>query len=229
VDDSVDGLGTVAAAGSDRPQARALSWVRTAAEIAPRREHAARLIGERLVEVRYYDIDYTRWTVAPEYRGHRLIEQEAEWLDPSWRCEGFDAVDHGIELETDAGRVFSVTWDPPGDQEGIGLQELPLAGISVCVQADIAVWPVGRPGRWRDVLGQQIRDVQLHYQPWDQQSWDDADAFWCPRITLVWAHTQIDVVLGDWDAEGRFRSSADNLAVVFDPGGLPDWLDIPPR
>ena len=42
--------------------------------------------------------------------------------EPTWLYDGFDAIDYGLEIETDSGALFSLTWDPPGHHEGIGLR-----------------------------------------------------------------------------------------------------------
>src|SRR6266545_4698022 len=80
----------------------------------------------------------TRVSVGPEVvfqntdaltvgEGLRHIVEAGEWRNPTWRYPGFDSVDFGLELETESGSVFSVTWAPPGMYEGIGLREQPNA------------------------------------------------------------------------------------------------------
>jgi hypothetical protein len=70
--------------------------------------------------------------------GPRHIVDAGEWRNPTWRYPGFDSVDFGVELETEPGSVFSVTWDPLGMYEGIGLREQPLLGTGC-----------GRMPRWQ--------------------------------------------------------------------------------
>lgn len=64
-----------------------------------------------------------------------------------WQFDGFDAVDFGIELETETGSVFSLTWDPPGDHEGIGLRNVAMLGHGVRDDADVAVRVRSAPHR----------------------------------------------------------------------------------
>jgi hypothetical protein len=97
--------------------------------------HARMLVGLRLAAVRYFDIDYFRHEVVANHAGPREITNPAEWRDPIWSCSGFDSVDFGIELEMLGGRVFSVTWDPPGMREGIGMREVPLRGTGLRADA----------------------------------------------------------------------------------------------
>jgi hypothetical protein len=97
-----------------------------------------------------------------------------------WRFDGFDAVDFGTELETETGSVFSLTWDPLGDHEGIGLRNVAMLGHGVRDDADVTVWRTGNPGStWGHLIGNPITGVQLHYYRWATMD----SGFWCPHIT----------------------------------------------
>lgn len=114
-------------------QERVWSWAASAEEADARRREASGLVGERLQVVRYYTLDYRRPELQPELvdGGPRIIATEIEWREPTWLFDGFDAMDYGIELETESGALFSLTWDPPGEREGIGLQRIPMLGSAV--------------------------------------------------------------------------------------------------
>lgn len=138
----------------------------------------------------------------------------------TWLCNGFDAVDYGFEVLTDAGAVFSLTWDPPGEREGIGLQRTPMLGSGVRRDADVAIWDVGeRAPSWAPMVGRRVTGVDLHYVPWEE----GRGSFWCPRITIRGEGNLVEVVLGDW-RDGVLVPSADNVAVLHPGTSLPNWL-----
>ncbi len=199
---------------TDPPPSRTWSWVASAVELGERREHARRLQGLGLAVVRYINLDYSR--LDRRIRdGPRAITDATEWAEPTWQRQSFDAVDYGVELQTDGGRVFSATWDLPGAlQEGIGLRKVPLLGTALSEDANVAVWNGTQQSRWSAFIGATISDVELAYEPWTQPQ-----GFWCTRITLHFSDARVDMVLGDVGADAELRPSADNIAVLFFPAG----------
>lgn len=131
---------------------------------------------------------------------------------PDVRVPGFDSVDFGLELQTESGSVFSVTWDPPGRFEGIGLREQPRLGTGVRADAAVAVWDVTGRSRWAALRGAEILDVRPHYQPWDEH----VGSYWCPRITIAFLPATVDLLLGDAGPNQQLVPSADNIAIAFD-------------
>ncbi|WP_258724942.1 hypothetical protein [Cellulomonas sp. NS3] len=199
------------------------SWAGSAAEVEARRRDADELVGARIRAVRYFTLDYRRHELHPGLvdDGPRNIDAELEWNDPTWLFDGFDAVDHGFEVATDGGAVFSLTWDPPGEREGIGLQPTPMLGSGVRSDADVAIWDVGEHApSWAPMVGGRVTGVDLHYVPWDEA----LGSFWCPRITIRGEGDRVDVVLGD-SLDGVLVPSSDNIAVVHPGTPLPSWLD----
>jgi hypothetical protein len=131
---------------------RVWSWATTESEVDQRRQHAEQLVGQHISRVRYYTLDYRREELHPELidSGPRFIDADSEWNQPTWRYDGFDAMDFGIELETDTSALFALTWDPPGYREGIGLQKVAMLGGGVRRDADVAIWDVStRSSNWR--------------------------------------------------------------------------------
>jgi hypothetical protein len=191
------------------------SWVGTLAEVEEAREHARRLIGLRLAEVRYVDLDYLRPDRPDGSTGPRLATGEEDWREPTWRYDFGDSVDYGIELETTCGRVFTVTWDSPGWHEGIWVREMPLIGEAVVAEANVVVWNVSRAGRWDRFVGPVIEDVRLAYQPWAPD-----DGYWCSRITVTILDADIQLLLGEGGADQQLHPSADNISVLFPPRAL---------
>ncbi|WP_163511309.1 hypothetical protein [Fodinicola acaciae] len=145
---------------------RVSSWVATREEQLERQQHARRVVGLELVNVRYVDIDYRRHEFAPQHTGWRTISADAEWTNPIWRLSGFDSIDYGVELAFAGDRTFSVSWDSPGSHEGIGIREVGLAGYAVAEDADIAVWSVASRSSWSQYIGNTVRDVMMHYTAW---------------------------------------------------------------
>lgn len=197
---------------------RVWSWASSAGEVEERRAEARALVGETLSEVRYFTLDYKRDELARDHSGPRLITSDFEWSDPCWASEACDSLEYGVELQTADGVTFSVTWDPPGVQEGIGIQAQPL-GTTLHPEAEIAMWEVGVRSRWFSAIGQRVADVDLHYIPWTRDGGD----FWCPRITVTFDDVPVVLMLGEASEDGGIGPSADNVAVLFEPHAVPDW------
>lgn len=210
---------------AERDTSRVWSWSATGEEVAERRGHVEGLVGHRIRTVRYYTLDYLRWELHPELTdtGARLILDESEWEHPTWQFDGFDAFDYGFEMLTDSGSAWSLTWDPPGDHEGIGLRNQPMFGRAVRPEADVAVWDVTRTATWAPLLQGSIEAVELHYEAWDVEG----SGFWCPHISLRSQRSQLEVIMGDSD-RGALVPSADNVAVLWPSTPLPDWFDRGP-
>jgi hypothetical protein len=127
-------------------------------------------------------------------------------------------MDYGLELMTDSGRIFSVTWDPPGDREGIGIDEAPLISSILRDDAEVAIWDVTHRSRWAELIDQEIVAVQPHYRPWDPKG-----GFWCSRITLRFRAVDVVLLLAQGSPDGKIPPSADNVVVLFPPVPLPSW------
>ncbi|WP_224026259.1 hypothetical protein [Arthrobacter sp. NicSoilC5] len=156
-------------------------------------------------------IDYERAERFPKLEGigPRNVMGKAEWLSPPWSCPDFDSVDYGVEIALTDGRVASLTWDPPGAIEGIGLSAVPLIGTGVASDADDAVWDVTGHGRWHQVRDQLISDVELRYEPWGE-----GGGFWCPQIQIRFAASTITFELGDSAPDCQAIPSSDNILVL---------------
>jgi len=199
------------------------SFARTAEERDAFQLRAQDLVGLVIARVRYADIDYERHVRAPNHRGPRSIIDDAEWAQPPWHYDTFDAIDYGIGIETTAGREFTMTWDSPGWTEGVSLRETPLLGFAAAHDADIALWDVGGRSGWSPYIGQPIDGLALHYEPSGGTTPLDS-GFWCPAVTLSVANSSIHILLGDADpSTATLTRSADTIAIVFSPNNLPGW------
>lgn len=197
-----------------------VSWAANEAEVEIHRRRSGQLVGQLITEVHYYTIDYRRETYRPELidQGPRRIDGTAEWEEPTWSHEGFDAVDFGVELLTDSGRLFSITWDTPGEREGIGLEPLPMLGSGVSRDADVAIWDVQPTTAWAHLASAPITYVDLHYTPWHEHG----PSYWCPRITLRTENDAVQIIMGDAQDE-TLVPSADNIAVLHPGVARPHW------
>jgi len=190
---------------------RIWSWVPTTEDREERLTHARRLVDLEVANVRYLNIDYSRWNLVPEHLGPRHIADAQEWLEPTWRYRDCDSIDFGVELETKDHRVFSVTWDPPGDQEGLGIREQPLLGSALTADADVAVWDVTTHSGWPALTGRPMNDVTMHYENWGRPG----EGFWCRHISVQIGTTGVEFLLAEGQVDGSIGPSADNVAVMF--------------
>jgi hypothetical protein len=191
------------------------SWVATADLVAERRDHARQLAGQRLSAVSYVLLDYSQLDRLDGSNGPRHVVDALELASPAWRGPPFDWADHAVEFTTETGRVFTCSWDSPGDHEGIWLPEVSARGAAFPTDANVAVWDVSHTGRWDTLMAAVVTDVDLHYAPWADEG------YWCSRITIAVGDRQVELLLGDADGDGRLVPSADNIAVVVSPGSLP--------
>lgn len=190
------------------------SWVTTADLVTERRNHARQLTGSRLAAVSYVLIDYGRLDRSTGPRGPRLISDAQELASPAWRYETFDCADYAVEFTTEAGRVFTISWDSPGYHAGVWLREVPARGFAYVADADVAVWDVSRAGRWDSFIGVEVSAVILHYRHWDD------DGYECSRITVAFGDRSVELLLADGDADQLLAPSGDNIAVLFAPESL---------
>jgi hypothetical protein len=190
---------------------RIWSWVATSDDRDERIEHAHQLIGLEVATIHYINLDYSRDDLAPEHLGPRQIIDAQEWQEPTWRFQDCDSVDFGVELHTSDRRVFSITWDPPGEHEGLGIREQPLLGSAIATIAGVAVWDVTKHSNWPSLTGRKVDDVTLNYEDWGEPG----EGFWCPRISLRIGTTRVEFLMADGDTDGPMSPSGDNVAVTF--------------
>jgi hypothetical protein len=158
--------------------------------------------------VRYYDLDYKREEIAPGHQGPRVAEDEAEWSDPAWRFPLGHTVDFGVELTTNAGQVWSVTWIPPGRMEGLAVDDKPL--LADIPRAAVAVWDVSVRSEWEPLIGQRVDQVGITYVPWD-----GSGAWWCSRIELSSRRHSVEILVAQGRPDGTVEPSANNIVLRF--------------
>jgi hypothetical protein len=135
-----------------------------------------------------------------------------------WSFDDFDSLDFGVELETVCERTFTVTWEAPGEREGIRLSEARLLEANRNAVA-AAVWDVSDSERWKPFMRTDITDVVLHYRPWGTE-----EGFWCSRISLSFgARGGVELLLAEGSKDQVLHPSANNVAVLFSRDALPTW------
>lgn len=186
------------------------SWSRGPAEADAFRAEASRLVGQRLARVRYVTLDF-QLEAFPDASGPRCVESPAEWNDPDWSYAMGDCVEHAVELELASGEHFTVSWESPGEQEGIGLRQVEALGSAVRADARVAVWDVTERSRWSGLIGSSVRSVDLEFRPSG-----DSDALWCDQIDVLFGSRRVQFRLATPAADGcSWTRSSDDVAVIF--------------
>ncbi|SDI88921.1 hypothetical protein SAMN05444157_0657 [Frankineae bacterium MT45] len=191
-----------------------LGFASDATALAERRTLADQLVGQRLVRVEYVNIDYFGWDLGHRDQSvRRQITGPAEWRNPTWDAGAFHHLDFGIEFTTDLGQVWGITWDSAGpDGKSMALRPGRVSDAG-------AVWDVTQAEPWRSLSESAVSEVTLRYHPWGVES----GGFWCTRASLSFDGPTVEVLLGDCDTLGSLSASADNIAVIVSPAGLPGW------
>lgn len=169
--------------------------------------------GLTLGSVRYFNLDYRRDEFAPDHLGPRLIDSDAEWVEPTWEFPGGHTLDFGIELADVSGSTWSLSWIPPGPMEGLALTHEPLLEAVLSPDATAAVWDVSARTAWSPLIGRTVQSVRVHYEPWDAAS----NTWWCRRVEIDFPGASIEVLEAEGTADGGLSPSADNLVVRFQP------------
>jgi hypothetical protein len=191
-----------------------LSWASTTGELSEREQHAAELVGSRIIAVRYFEIDYRRLQEAAEdevVRGSRLVTDDAEWSKPTWRWRDFDAIDYGVEMDTSLGETYCAVWEQAGPNEGLALRQEPLRLRRLVSDGAFAIWDVAEKSRWTPLIGRRVTAVELS---WHRPE-PSADLC-CDAVTLRFDAEALHLTLGDANAQGELVGSADNVAVLSD-------------
>lgn len=183
---------------------RRAGWVKDDDERAAREEELRSVEGREIVAVRYFGLTYEGGPA------------------PSWHADGFDALDHGLELDLDDERTVAAAWQVPGYNEAllvyIGRLEpdeiLPGAATSEDVSAH---WLARGPRR--------IGALAFAWKRWEWGAALNAtgEVVSPPGMTDLCLETVViadgqreaAITLGDVDGKGGFAPSATNVAVFF--------------
>ncbi len=159
------------------------------------------LIGHTLAEVLYFEIDYHNEAGIP-------------LNEPAWsRDPRFDSLDFGLELQTNEGDSFWITWG----------QEFYLYNIAVerntsDDRSRMRKWNVTHESRWFRLIGKQIIEVQTYWS-WvervSEQGWERFDFPQDLRITFETGETVYISAFEIWP-DGSYNGFTDNITVFFD-------------
>ena len=184
------------------------SWAADASERDRWITYAGRLEGVQIERVRYFNIDYRRWDVAPDHVGVREIADETEWAEPTFEFPGGHTLDYGLELTGPTGHTWSVTWIPPGVTEGLALHDEPMLPNALSADSSTAMWDVSGWTCWRQLVGQSVESVHVEYEPWD-----GTGSWWCRRLELRFASATVEVLEAEGLPDGTIAPSANNIVV----------------
>ena len=136
-----------------------LPWVSSPDELREREQHAASLVGSRIVAVRYFEIDYRRLQDAADdevVRGSRLVTDDAEWAKPTWQWPDFDAIDYGVEMDTSLGATYCAVWEQAGLNEGLAIRREALRLRRLVSDGAFAIWDVTEKSRWTPLMRRSV-------------------------------------------------------------------------
>lgn len=164
------------------------------------------LVGQRIVGVRYLELDY---------RDPDRVDAQPDRRDgPAWDGPGFHTLDYGLEVDFASGAQRWISWQLPGkDGESLVMGE----GRALTQEIQGArLWDVSGISPWSTVTGVPIVGVQIEWDHWPEDSAAPRAEFWCQNAYLVAFRdgTEIVISLGDRNlASGDFAPAADNIAV----------------
>jgi RHS repeat-associated protein len=159
-----------------------LPFVSSPEELREREQHAASLIGSRIVAVRYFEIDYRRLQDAADdevVRGSRLVTDDVDWAKPSWQWPGFDAIDYGVEMDTSLGETYCAVWEQAGLNEGLAMRREALRLRRLVSDGAFAIWDVTEKSRWTPLTTRDVTAVELS---WHRP--DPSADLCCDAVTL---------------------------------------------
>lgn len=103
---------------------------------------------------------------------------------------------------------------------GLLLLATGVIGEAVTADAATAVWDVSGTG-WSSLMNRPISAIHLHHALWDPQTSEK----WLPRLSIHFGGDVVEVFLGQGRFDGlEVEPSVDNIAVMFNPPGLPRWI-----
>ncbi len=150
------------------------------------------IVGESITAVRYYEIKYPSG-------------------QPLWQAKDFDSVDYGLEIQTEAKRLFTIIWES-SSVLGLLFYE---GSIDRELRAGQAVWDVADLSRWRDFLGRSITKTRVY---WGNGETPDLEYVPAPDGISLEFDTGGTVLIqyGEFSEETRGVTMGDNVTVFFD-------------
>ncbi|RYG30454.1 hypothetical protein EON81_24880 [bacterium] len=185
-------------------QLRALGRAQTATERESWDLRLSGLVGQRVSDVRYVELDYRD----PDWTGPGADPGGA----PVWDGVGFHSLDHGMELDLETGSSWWCTWQSPG---GDGESLLFGGGSALTEEIEMTrTWNVAASALWKPLIGVPIVATEIIWDHWPATH--GSPEMWCQSaLTLAFdGGPEVIVALGDRDGTtGKLRPSADNVVV----------------
>jgi hypothetical protein len=154
------------------------------------------LIGKRIVQVRYYEIEYQ--------------DNENMWSYD----ERFDSLDFGLDLLTDDDSLFAISWGSEFYQYGISPDKNNLPKSNGYRSINVT-----KTSRWSDFLNINIADVRIAWS-WIHESGLFKKKIYYPQDLILSFESQRKVFISALQIENdnSFMGMTDNITVFFDGG-----------
>ena len=149
-------------------------------------QQTKKLIGHSITHVDYLEIDYTDKSGNPVKK-------------PNWnRDKQFDSLDYGLDLITESGDVFWISWGCEFTCYGISIILNPIDNH----KKNMRIWDVSYNSGWRSFIGQKITNIRID---WEQVNTDSNSIEYPQALEITFAansHIYISVLElmsnGDW-------------------------------
>ncbi len=156
-------------------------------------ERVAALCGERIAQVRYFEISYEN--------------DQTGWDTYKDR---FHILDFGLDLEMESGRIVGFIWDREFVQYNISMRHGTIQDdLLTCAIRDVTTDPA-----WFGLLHKRIDSVQIYWGEWII----DGAQVWYPQDVEVGFETGAKVYLCASqyrEEQDGFDSSMDEITVIF--------------
>lgn len=197
------------------------SWAESEAVARAYQVAALDLVGEVIVAVATSTSttsSRSSGTASPEPASSPIV---AEWERPTWRHPACDTTDFAVELETGSGSCFTISWESPGEREGLGIRELPAEGNAYRDDTEVAIWDVTSSHDWRDLLPSVVTNVEMHTIPGLPPERCGATGSASRSRRESWSSCLRRVIS---TSPTPFSLRRNNVAVIFGAAQLPGWL-----
>jgi len=155
-------------------------------------QRACALVGESIVGVRYFEIDYGV---------------------PGWDREQFHSLDFGVEWRMDSGRIFCMVTDSEFYPYGLSLREWSCENEL----HDPTVWDVVSDSNWVPLLNRKIRGVRVYWSYFEEL--EDGSRYYYPQDMEVTYEHDNKIFLSaaeiDPDTGEVWATGTDNMVVIF--------------
>lgn len=104
------------------------------------------LIRQRIKNVQYATIDY--------------FDDK-----PYWNFGKIHEVEHGVELTTESGEIYRISWDDYENDYGVYVAKKEL----ILFWNEAVMWNVTEQKEWKDLLNQEIKEIKTYWHEWNNE------------------------------------------------------------